>query len=219
VTTPIPRKEHTQIVRHHSRVLGADDRAQIDGIPVTALPRTLLDLASGVPRGQLDRCVERAEERQLFDLVAVEALLARTVGHRGHGRLRRAIALYRPPAFSRSRLELVFLDLVRETRMSQPVTGYNVAGYELDFYWPEERFAVELDTYETHGGPAAFERDRERQEDLKLAGVEMTRVTGHRLEREPQRVVRRVARLLRQRRQELELSAGRPRPAEPPSGA
>ena len=70
--------------------------------------------------------------------------------------------------------------------------NFNVAGYELDAYWEPERFAVELDVYETHGSRAAFERDRLRQEDLKLIGVEMIRVTGPRLEREPE-ARRRVA--------------------------
>ena len=65
--------------------------------------------------------------------------------------------------------------------------NFNVAGFELDAYWERERFAVELDVYETHGSRAAFERDRLRQEDLKLIGVEMTRVTGPRLDREPRR--------------------------------
>ena len=35
-----------------------------------------------------------------------------------------------------------------------------------------ERFAVELDVYETHGTHAAFERDRRREEELLLAGIE-----------------------------------------------
>jgi very-short-patch-repair endonuclease len=87
--------------------------------------------------------------------------------------------------------------------LPQPLTGYNVAGYELDAYWPAERFAVELDVYETHGGRASFESDRLRQEDLKLAGVEMVRVTGPRLGREPRRVLERVGRLLAQRRSQL----------------
>ena len=79
--------------------------------------------------------------------------------------------------------------------------GFNVAGYELDVYWPEHRFAVELDIYETHGTRAAFERDRLRDEELKLAGIEVIRVTGKRLEREPTEVIRRVARLLSDRAQ------------------
>jgi hypothetical protein len=144
--------------------------------------------------------VERAEDLELFDLRAVEDLLARTVGHHGHGRLRKAIALYKPTSFTRSGLEKRFLELCLETELPQPRTNYVEAGFELDCYWPEFRFAVELDLFETHGTRAAFERDRKRQEDLLLAGIQMTRVTGPRLEREPDEVMRRIARLLAQRR-------------------
>jgi len=140
--------------------------------------------------------VERSEDLELFDLRAVEELLARTVGHPGHGRLRRAIALYKPSSFTRSGLERRFLELVVEAGLSQPRTNFVAHGFELDCYWPEFRFAVELDLFETHGTRAAFERDRKRQEDLLLAGIEMTRVTGARLEREPEEVIERVERLL-----------------------
>lgn len=81
--------------------------------------------------------------------------------------------------------------------------NFNVSGYEVDAYWEPERFAVELDVYETHGSRAAFERDPLRQEDLKLGGVEMIRVTGQRLDREPQRVMKRLDELLAQRRRQL----------------
>lgn len=166
---------------------------------MTALPRTLLDLAASVRYDWLERMVERSEELELFDLRLVEDLLARTVGHHGHGRLRRAIALYRPSSFTRSGLEKRFLELVMEAGLPQPRTNFVEHGFELDCYWPEHRFAVELDVFETHGTRAAFERDRKRQEDLLLVGIAMTRVTGPRLEREPDEVVERVARLLKQR--------------------
>jgi very-short-patch-repair endonuclease len=165
---------------------------------VTALPRTLLDLAASIRFDWLERMVERSEELGLFDLRAVEDLLARTMGHHGHGRLRRAIALYRPASFTRSGLEKRFLELLMEAGLPQPRTNYVEHGFELDCYWPEYRFAVELDVFETHGTRAAFERDRKRQEDLLLAGIGMTRVTGPRLEREPEEVIKRVARLLDQ---------------------
>ena len=83
--------------------------------------------------------------------------------------------------------------------------NFGVGEYELDAYWQAERFAVELDVYETHGSRAAFERDRVRQEDLKLRGIEMVRVTGARLDREPERVVERIAALLSQRRRQFGL--------------
>jgi hypothetical protein len=163
------------------------------------VPRTLLDVATSEPEWRLERFLERAEELELFDLRAVEAVLGRAVGHPGHGRLRRAIALYREPAFNRSGLERRFLALVERAGLPRPATGFNVVGHELDVYWPEERFAVELDTFRTHGTLGAFERDR-RDEDLKLAGIELIRLTDRRLEREPSQVIDRVARLLARRR-------------------
>ena len=196
VSTPLHRKRRPSIRLHEARSLASEDRALREGIPVTALPRTLIDLAASVRFDWLERMVERSEELGLFDLRAVEDVLARNVGHQGHARLRRAIALYRPSSFTRSGLEKRFLELVLAAGLPQPRTNYVEQGFELDCYWPEYRFAVELDVYETHGTRAAFERDRERQEELLLAGITMTRVTGPRLEREPDEVIRRVARLV-----------------------
>jgi hypothetical protein len=163
---------------------------------VTSLPRTLLDLAATVRFEWLEKMVERSEELGLFDLRAVEELLARTVGHHGHKRLRMAIALYAPTSFTRSSLEKRFLELVIAAGLPRPHTNYFEHAFELDCYWPEYRFGVELDVFETHGTRAAFERDRKRQEDLLLMGIETIRVTGPRLQREPEEVIRRVARLL-----------------------
>ena len=122
----------------------------------------MLDFAVGARGSELDRAIERAEELRLFDLREVEALLDRTTGHPGHGRLVRAIELYREPVFTRSELERRFLVLVERAGLPPPATGFNVAGHELDVYWARERFAVELDVFETHGTRAAFERDRLR---------------------------------------------------------
>lgn len=201
VTTPIPRRLHPPIRRHHSRILTAEDRDMIDGIPVTAVPRALLDLAARVRLERLRRYLERAEELGLLDLGPVEALLARSGRHRGVKPLRLALELYRPPPFTRSGVERRFLELVHEAGLPRSATGFNECGFELDVYWPEHRFAVELDTFETHGTRAAFERDRLRQEELKLSGIEMIRVTGTRLDREPGQVIRRIALLLEDRLQ------------------
>lgn len=198
VSTPLHRRRRPPLRLHEARSLAAGDRALREGIPVTSLPRTFLDLAATVRFEWLEKMIERSEDLELFDLRAVEELLSRTVGHQGHGRLRRAIALYKPSSFTRSSLEKRFLELCLEVGLPQPRTNFVAHGFELDCYWPEHRFAVELDVFETHGTRAAFERDRKRQEDLLLVGIGMTRVTGPRLEREPEDVMRRVALLLEQ---------------------
>jgi hypothetical protein len=157
-------------------LIGAD-RALEQGIPVTAVARTALDLAAVVRFRTLRRLVRRSEELKVFDLADFRLVLDRNRGHRGAFHLERAIGIYEPPRLVRS---------------------------ELDVYWPELRFAVELDVYETHGGHESFEEDRRRDEDLKLAGIELIRVTGRRFEREPRKVVERIGRLLDQRRRQLE---------------
>lgn len=203
VTVPSPRARRPPIRLHHARALTPGDCDEIDRVPVTSVARTALDLAVTLRSNQPMRLLERAEELRLFDLRDFDELLARSYGHPGAGRLRQALDSYRPPPFTRSGLERRFLELVIAAGLPRPSTGFVEAGYELDIYWPDRRFAVELDVYETHGSRQAFERDSLRQEDLKLAGVEMVRITGLRLDREPQQVIERLARLLEQRRTQL----------------
>jgi hypothetical protein len=206
VTTPIPRRSRPGLRIHRSRTLTDEDRASREGIPTTSVPRTALDLASRIRRRSLDRLLQGAEELRLVDLPEFEAVLTRNRGHRGAGPLQRALAVYGPAPFTRSGLERRFLELVAAAGLPRPATGFNEAGYELDVYWPDLRFAVELGVFETHGSRLSFEEDSVRHEDLKLVGVELIRVTGLRLGREPDRVLERVATLLERRRREL----GRP---------
>ncbi len=200
VTSPVPRKRRAPIHLHHSRILTEADQAIEDRIPVTAVPRTLLDCAGESRFSQLQRMLERSEELRLFDLGPTEELLQRSGRHPGRGWLRRAIALYQPVPFNRSGFERRFFEAVLEAGLPRPATNFVEAGFELDVYWPEQRFAVELDTYATHGTNAAFERDHVRDEDLALAGIEMTMVTDVRFHRERENVLKRVATLLARRR-------------------
>jgi len=200
VTTPIPRRRKPpRVVVHYARHLAPVDRALQENIPVTSVPRVLLDLAAQDRYGRTRRFMERAEELGLLDVRAVHELLDRTKGHHGWGRLRRAAAFYAPPPFTRSGFERRFYEAVLAAGMPRPSMNFNLAGYELDAYWPDHRFAVELDTFGTHGTREAFRRDRLRQEDLLLEGVAMTRVTDDRFDREPDAVLSRLRRLLAER--------------------
>jgi very-short-patch-repair endonuclease len=204
VTAPIRRRAKRRFRVHFSSILAPEDRRERQGIPVTSVPRTLMDLAIRAQPDRLERLLERAEELELLDVAAVEDLLGRAGGHRGRGRLGRALAVYRPdPTFTRSRYERQFRRRVIAAGIAAPAMNSNVEGYELDAYWPDLRFAVELDLFETHGSRAAFERDRLRQEELKLLGIEMISVTRPRFRKEPDAVIANLAALLDRRRREL----------------
>lgn len=206
VTAPSARRQRPGF-RTHWTALDPSDVSRLEGIPCTAFARTVLDLAATLRSERFEQALERAEELRILDLAAIEDLLGRVSRHPGVPAVRRALAGCEYEAvITRSAVERRFLDLVRAAGLPRPAMNYNVAGLELDAYWGRERLAVELDAYGTHGGRVAFERDRLRQEDLMLSGIAVARVTANRLEREPKRVVERLAALLERRRRELGLS-------------
>ncbi|HWC09335.1 MAG TPA: hypothetical protein VG458_09815 [Solirubrobacterales bacterium] len=199
----VPTKRHQKrAFATHFAALHPKDLYVVNEIPVTGLARTKLDLAATFRRAQFERVLERSEELHLFDLDPLVEVLARYPLHPGAERLQEELAVFRTDlAVTRSKLEKRFLAHIRRTALPLPATNFAVAGFELDAYWERERFAVELDVFETHGTRMAFERDRIRAEELLAIGIEMIRITGPRLEREPEEVLRRLGQHLARRRQ------------------
>jgi hypothetical protein len=196
VTTSRRCRGRPHIVLHRSRLLHPEDGAVRDGIPVTSVARTLLDLAKVVRPEQLDRALEAAERLALFDLSAVKRLIARSHGRHGLRALNAALGDYRTPAFTRSELERRFLDVCEQAGLPRPAANLFIAGAEVDMSWPDHRLVVELDGHDSHRTRAAFERDRVRDASLQLAGYRVLRITHRRLEAEPAEVIGALRRLL-----------------------
>jgi hypothetical protein len=190
------RRGHPGLVIHLPRRLHEEDGAVVEGVPVTSVARTLLDLCESVSRRLLDRAIAEAERLGIFDLAAVERLIERSNGRHGRRRLSDAVSAYRPPAFTRSELERRFLDLCRAAGLPRPAANLFLAGFEVDMAWPEHSLVVELDGHEFHRTQAAFERDRIRDTDLQVAGYRVLRVTHRRLLDAPTEVAAAVRVLL-----------------------
>jgi very-short-patch-repair endonuclease len=185
---------------HHCPALREDDVAETERLPVTGLPRTLLDYASEAKRYRLERAIDQADRLELLDLAAVDLFTEEVRGHRGRTPLLRAMAIYREKGFTRSGGEKRMLAALADAGVRRPSVNNFIEGYELDFYWEGERFAVELDSWEHHRRRRSFEEDRKRQDELAMAGIEAIRITGTRLRREPRKVATRVAAHLERRR-------------------
>ena len=191
---PRTRRPRASISLHHA-CLRTSDRAARRGIPVTSVPRTLLDLATVVSPSSLGWAIEAAERLRIFDLRAVDELVARARGHRGRRRLITALAMYREPPVTRSQLERLFLRECRDAGLPPPQMNVRIAGLEVDAVWPEQRLVVELDsTY--HTTTAAFERDRIRDATLQLGGHRIVRITDRRLKHERDEVTNMLHALL-----------------------
>jgi very-short-patch-repair endonuclease len=191
------RRRRPQITVHGTAEIHADDRAEVDGIPVTSVARTLLDLAEVVSTDHLRRAYEAAERHGLLDMHAVHELVARSNGRRGVSSLL-ALLDYDPAIAveSKSDLESRFLDLVREAGLPLPQLNVLVEGFLVDVYWPKARLVVELQSWEHHGHRQAFERDNERLARLQVAGYSMLPLTYRQLCDHPAWVIRSIAGLL-----------------------
>jgi very-short-patch-repair endonuclease len=107
--------------------------------------------------------------------------------------LRAALEREGGPAFTRSEAERRLLALVRAAGLPPPRVNPRLAGHEVDFLWTEARVVAEVDGFAFHSTRAAFERDRRRDADLGDSGHRVIRLTWLQLEREPHRVVARLA--------------------------
>jgi very-short-patch-repair endonuclease len=205
VNVSVRWRGHSQeaIGLHHCPALRDEDFTTTERLPVTAVPRTLLDYASTAKTYRLEGALDRADRMDLLDPAAIDRITDEVSGHRGCRPLQEALTIYRENGFTRSGGEKRLLVALEDAGIRRPRVNNFVEGYELDFFWEEERFAVELDSWEHHRSRRSFEEDRKRQEELSMAGIESIRITGTRLKHEPDRVARRIAEHLDRRRPSL----------------
>jgi very-short-patch-repair endonuclease len=207
VTTKRGRAGHPGIRLHRVRTLHEEDVTVVDGIPVTSVARTLLDLAETVPLRLLRRAVEQAEKLGLFDLTAVERVIARSSGRRGVKPLRAVLAERIVPADVRSELERLLPEICRAAGLPQPALNVSVAGRVVDALFAREKVVVELDGYRWHRSPAELERDDETIVALKLAGYRVLRFTYGQVTQRPDYVAASIREALSQAAAPSRLSA------------
>jgi very-short-patch-repair endonuclease len=185
VTAPRGRKSRGGIVVHRSRSIAEADRALVRGIPVTAVARTLVDLAEVLDERRLATAVHEAEVQRAFDLGAVERVLARLPGRKGRHRLGRVLAAYQPePRFTRSRAERRLLELCERHGLPKPATNVWIRDQEVDAYWADAGIVVEVDGGEAHLTRRAFHEDRARDRRLSTLGIQVVRITWRDLDDE-----------------------------------
>lgn len=198
VTVPVGRTVRFPGVRaHRSTLLGPEFVTVHRGIPVTTPARTLIDLSAvaapprvweAVGEALRQRLLTLEELRGCFDLMA--------------GRGRRRVAHFRPVLEARqpgcdpadSELEARVARWLAAAALPTPVRQHPVLTehhrYRVDLAYPDLRIAIELDGWAHHGTRRAFDRDRERGNDLELAGWTVLRFTSRSTRDDVVRVVR-----------------------------
>jgi hypothetical protein len=172
-------------------------------VPVTAVARTLVDLATELTSLGVERAVNEADKRDLIDPETLRGTLDRYEGEPGVKPLR-ALLDKRTFKLSDSDLEIFFRPIAAAAGLSSPLTKQIVNGFEVDFFWPDLGLVVETDGLRYHRTPAAQARDARRDRTHVIAGMTPLRFTHHEIRHERhqvRRALRSAAELVRARKQ------------------
>jgi len=177
-----PRWRRTRtpgILVHETKLMTSDDIDVVDAIPVTTIERTIFDLARRNTYSGVDILIDSALRRGLTTLARLDAACERlaTRGRPGAERFRTVVGgrideagiPESPPE------RLLARDLVAQG-LPQPTMQFEVRTPDgrfvarVDLAYPEERLAIEYDSFEHHTGRFALVRDSDRRNRLLAVG-------------------------------------------------
>jgi very-short-patch-repair endonuclease len=171
------------------RELKTEDLTRRDGLCFSSVAQMLIELAPEERPDELDRLITQAVRKRILRVTAVEQALSDNRRHPGCAKLGRAFRGYRPHPDHKSGLERAFAELIRGTDVPEPLRNVTVDGWELDFYWPAQKLAVELDGRPYHVAVKDLEKDKYKDAKLLLLGIHVLRITEFRLDVEPRAVL------------------------------
>jgi hypothetical protein len=162
VRTRRARRRDTEATTHH-------------GIPITTVPRTLVDLSSLLSLEDLARACHEAGVLHHTAPRQVEEVLAKRPNIPGAQRLRRV--MHGDVHVTLSALERQFLERLREEALPLPTTNKPAGAKRVDCRWPNHNLTVELDSYRFHNSRHSWELDRRREREARARGDDFRRYT------------------------------------------
>jgi hypothetical protein len=173
-----PRRSRLPYV-HWTRSLDPRDVTKDRGIPVTTVPRTLVDLTDVLTAHQLANVIHEAAYRNRFSEPATRAAMERAHGRRNMSVLEKALDLHaHGSAGTKSGLEDRKLAEIEAAGLPEPLVNVEVEGIEVDLHWPELKLCLEVDG-PGHDRPRTQREDAERDQMLRAAGYEVMRASAN----------------------------------------
>jgi very-short-patch-repair endonuclease len=175
---------------HRRRDLGPEHRRKVDGIPVTDLVSTLVDLASSSKDWQVEHAISEADRIELIEPEDLRRAVAALGPRPGMARMKRVLGL---DALTDTGLERRFLEIVRAAKLPLPETQVALNGYRVDFYWPSLGLVVETDGWRHHRTSGEQATDRRRDQTHMTSGLTTVRFGEDQIRYEPDYVRRTLA--------------------------
>jgi very-short-patch-repair endonuclease len=189
------------VVCHRVERLAPGDVATVEGLRVTSVLRTLLDLSGTESRHDVRASVEEALRRKWTTVEKLTEYVERHPGHRGIALLRElAQEFLGGDGPAESELEARVFEVLEAEGLPRPTRQRTICVggrlRRIDFSFPGSRVLLEADGYAWHSTPEAFERDRARLSALTARGYRVLQWTWLALQQRPEHLVAELRRAL-----------------------
>ena len=174
VVTSLNRRVPGLEVRRCRGLTAADGTKRL-GIPVTTVPRTLVDIAAVLPIDALARACHEAGVLHRTGPRQVKAVLRRRPKSPGAAKLRLIMSGDEPVTLSK--LERGFIALLRKNGLPLPVTNKPAGSKRIDCRWADHHLTVELDSYRFHNSRHSWDQGYRREREAYARGDNFRRYT------------------------------------------
>ncbi len=186
-----PERIHVSVVRrtrptrgislHHPRAL---QRVFWNDLPITPVPRTLVDLAVTATLKEMRKALAEADYQRRYDQEAILEAAGR--GRPGSRVLKRALALHLPQlATTENDLEKEFIFICQRHGLPIPEPNVRIGPYRVDALFRDLRVVVELDGRAAHESEARKLTDHRRDLYLRRLGYTVRRYSWFQVFRAP----------------------------------
>jgi hypothetical protein len=158
---------------HRTKRIDPRDATTTRDIPVTTVPRTLVDIAPGLDEEHLARACHEAGVKHRTTPRQVAAVLQRRPSSPGAATLRAVMS--GDVKVTLSKLERRFLERLKRAGLPLPETNRVASGRRVDCRWPDRKLTVELDGFRFHNSRYAWEQDRRREREARAREDEFRR--------------------------------------------
>jgi very-short-patch-repair endonuclease len=187
------------VALHRSVALTRKDVTRHEGLPIVTAAWAMLEIAAQLDRRATERALDEGLARRRFTHRTMLAVLGRARAPRAAtDTLRDLLKRRRRLTITQSEKEEKVLPLIRQAGIPDPVCQARLHGYSVDFYWPEVRFGLEVDSM-WHATNTNMRRDRRKDAALRDRGIELARAMWEDLDDRPLEVVAHLVRQIERR--------------------
>jgi very-short-patch-repair endonuclease len=192
---------------HTVRRLLKEEVVELDGIPVTNVARTLIDISGCTPRRLAERALDDALRRRLVKVPELWNYLRMEgrQGRNGAGGLRALLeerdGSYRPPdsVLSRKLERLILTSSLPRPERQYPIFDNRVLVRVFDLCYPEAKLAIEADGYTPHSGRIPWSKDQTKDNAMAVLGWVTLRYTRYDMDERAGELIEEIRKVLEER--------------------